>query len=340
VRFDFLVTRADDGNAIEQATVRLAQEVERAGHETRVIRWNPRSLANESDHADVLVLPYNPFMWGRWGFAPKLVRDLARVRRLRSRPILVLVVHEPYVPIHSIRSLGMGLWQRVQLGTLVLLADRRFASIEPWAKRISKLRPTDHLPSGSNLPDARVSRAATRAELDIGAALVVATLSTGHPSHLVSYVEASLAALSARGYELTYLRLGAGAAGVVAPPSVRIISPGRLPDERLAALVAASDLFLAPFVDGASTRRTSFMAGLCEQVAVVSTRGALTDPMLLGRGLELVEVGNPASFAKRVTALAADVQRRTRAADAGRELFESEFTPDVIARRLLASVGC
>ena len=80
------------------------------------------------------------------------------------------------------------------------------------------------------------------------------------------------------------------------------------------------------------------MAGLCEQVAIVATRGALTDPMLLGRGLELVEVGSPAAFAERVTALADDGQRRARAADAGRELFEAEFTPDLIAGRLLASV--
>ena len=218
VKFDFLVTGADDLNAIEHATTRLAQAVARAGHSVRVVPYGRGSLTSDSDQADVLVLPYNPFMWGRWGFAPTLVRDVAGIRRLRPRPLLVLVVHEPYVPVRSFESLAMGVWQRAQLAALVMLADRRFASIEPWARRLSRLRQTGHLPSGSNLPDARAARTATRAELGVGETLVVASLSTGHPSHLTSYVEASLADLSRRGFELTFLQLGAGSVDVVAPP--------------------------------------------------------------------------------------------------------------------------
>ena len=80
------------------------------------------------------------------------------LRRSRSRPQLVLVMHELYLPITDARSLVMGAWQRVQLGALLALADRRFASIELWANRLNRLFPTNHLPSGSNLPDAREQR--------------------------------------------------------------------------------------------------------------------------------------------------------------------------------------
>ena len=285
MRIDFLVTHADDLNAIDQATTQLAYAVARAGHTVQVVPWRRRSLVSQSDKADVLVVPYNPFMWGRWGFAPALVRDLGGVRRRRPRPLLVLIVHEPFVPINSLKSLVMGCWQRAQLVALVLMADRLFASIEPWALRLSKLRPTGHLPSGSNLPDARTARAATRAELNMGTALVIASLSTGHPSHLTTYVEASLRRLADDGLTITFLRLGAGSSPVCVPEGVREVAPGYLSEERLAAYLAAADILLTPFVDGVSTRRGSFMAGICEGIAIVGTSGPLTDPMLLGQGL-------------------------------------------------------
>lgn len=252
----------------------------------------------------------------------------------------MLIVHEPYVPIRNLRSAVMGSWQRLQLTILLLLADRRFASIEPWAAKFSRIRPTCHLPSGCNLPDARSERESVRRELGLEDSFVVATLSTGHPSHLTLYVEATLARFAAKGVDAAFLQLGAGAADVAVPARMRVERFGFQPAERLGALVAAADLFLAPFADGASTRRTSFMAGLCEEVAVLGTRGSLTDPMLLGCGLELVDVGHSADvFADQAVELAVDTGRRTRAARAGRLLFESEFTWEAIANRLLDAIG-
>jgi glycosyltransferase involved in cell wall biosynthesis len=227
----------------------------------------------------------------------------------------------------------------VQLGALLLLADRRFASIEPWAQKFSRIRPTAHLPSGSTLPNQRPERQSVRRELGLEGAFVVATLSTGHPSHMTNYVEGALARLDEKGLSTVFLRLGAGAASVTVPRRIRCEHFGFLPAERLAALLAASDLVLTPFVDGVSTRRTSFMAGLCQEVAVLGTRGVLTDPMLIDRGLELVDVGRADAFADHAVELAIDSGRRARAASAGRMLFDAEFTWDAIANRLLDAIG-
>ncbi len=172
--------------------------------------------------ADVVVLPYNPFMWGRWGFAPGLLADVAALRARRRRPRIVLLVHEPYVPIRDAKSLVMGAWQRFQLAALMLLADRRFASIERWASSLGRLRPTAHLPSGSNLPDARSLRAAVRSELVPGGGLVVATLTTGHPSHLAGVRRGGARSGSpATGLPVTFLQLGAGASPVATPAGMR-----------------------------------------------------------------------------------------------------------------------
>ncbi len=338
MRIEILIRGSTDVNAIDQASALLADALAARGHTSRLTKWVPGRLAHECAGADVLVLPYNPFMWGRRGFAPTLVRDVAALRRRRRRPELVLLMHELYVPITDIRSLVMGGWQRAQLAALLTLSDRRFASIETWAARLSRFRPTGHLPSGSNVPDARSERAATKAELRSEGLFTVATLSTGHPSHLVSYVERVLSGLSAKGVATMFLQLGAGAADAKVPRNVRVERPGLLPAERLAALLAGSDLLLTPFVDGVSTRRGSFMAGLCEEVAVLGTAGKHTDPMLVGRGLELVDVGDPEAYTERAVVLALDQTKRDRVAHSGRALFEREFTWDAIARRMLASV--
>jgi glycosyltransferase involved in cell wall biosynthesis len=203
---------------------------------------------------------------------------------------------------------------------------------------LSRLRPTRHLPSGSNLPDARGERSAIRSELGFEDALVVATLSTGHPSHLTAYVEVSLARLADEGIEVVFLQLGAGSPDVVVPDGLRVVRPGPLPAARLGALLASADLMLTPFVDGVSTRRGSFIAGLCEAVAVVGTQGGLTDSMLRGRGLELVAVGDAARFAGQVVAVATDLDRRAPAASHGRVLFEAELTWEAIVARLLAGL--
>ena len=165
----------------------------------RLTRWVPGRLARDCADADLLVLPYNPFMWGQARLRADTRPGCRRATRPAPPPELVLAMHELYLPITDARSLMMGAWQRAQLGALLALADRRFASIESWAARLSRLLPTGHLPSGSNLPDARAQRSPVRDELGMDGLFAVATLSTGHPSHLISHVEEVLSRLNSKG---------------------------------------------------------------------------------------------------------------------------------------------
>jgi hypothetical protein len=337
----FLSTGGPGINAIDQATACLAQAVSTLGHDAKVVRRAKGDLAACLSEADVVVLPYNPFMWGRRGFAPGLLWDVARLRCRQARPRLVLIIHESYVDIRDARSLLMGGWQRAQLLVLLLLTDHRFASIEIWARKFSRIRPVVHLASGSTLPSDGTPRAAIRSELGLDDSIVVATLSTGHPSHLTSYVESSLARLSQEPGlpPVAFLQLGAGSADLAVPERVRLERPGPLEPDRLAALVRSADILLSPFTDGVSTRRTSFLAGLQQGVAVVGTTGVLTDPMLMGQGLELVPVGDREAFSRRVLALAVDEARRAEVADDGRRLFESEFSWQALAQRFLSGIA-
>jgi len=306
-------------------------------------RWLRRRRAG-SQPWDVILLQYNPFLYGRYGFAPWLVWRLALLHLRRHRPRIALMVHEPYVPMRGWRWTLMGLWQRFQLALLRMSSDVVFASIEAWTQRLdrkSPSRPTAHLPVGSNLPDRRCQREEARRLLGAGDAdLVVATLSSGHPSHDLALIAAALRALAERGRECVFLVLGDGARLPLGlPRGVRVERPGGLPSEELAARLAAADIFMAPLIDGISTRRTTAMAALQHGLAVVATDGPLTDRLFHGfpNAVGLVPAGHPARFAAEVVRLADQPGERASLARAGERLYHSELDWPVAARRLLGS---
>jgi glycosyltransferase involved in cell wall biosynthesis len=343
-------------DGIRDYTSRLAQELERcctvevrgwpaAGPVTGAVnslrearqlgRLGPRSA---------IVLQYSPFCFARWGFAPWLAlwRPLARSGR---RPKVAVMVHEPYVPMTGWRWRLMGLWQRLQLAALRRGADAVFTSISPWATMLSAQwprEPVHHLPVGSNLPDGRPERLPSRQRLGIGdEELTIAALGRDHPSWLRDYVVAAANEIAATGRPVSLLRLCASAPPLPGlDPRIRLYAPGFLPAPDLAAHLAAADLFLAPLVDGVSTRRGTLMAALQLGLPVVGTRGELTDPDLLRAtpALSLSEVGDAAAFAAAAAVLADDPAKRARAAAAARRLYEESFAWPVIADRLLAGL--
>jgi glycosyltransferase involved in cell wall biosynthesis len=256
------------------------------------------------------------------------------------------MVHEPYVPMTGWRWVLMGLWQRTQLAMLRAASDVVFASIEAWTERLHRLwpgRPTAHLPVGSNLPDRRDRRAASRRLLEAAdGELVLATLSNGHPSHELDLVDAALAALAERGRRVLFLVLGAGAAVPErVPAGVRVVRPGELSADDLAASLAAADLFMAPLVDGVSTRRTTAMAALQHGLPVVATDGPLTDDLFrrAPHAIHLVPAGRPALFAAEVVRLAERPSERDSLGRAAEVLYRSCLDWPVSARRLLQACG-
>jgi glycosyltransferase involved in cell wall biosynthesis len=168
--------------------------------------------------------------------------------------------------------------------------------------------------------------------------IALASLSTGLAGRLFDYTVRASNTLATEWKNVVLLHLGAGApkaSGLL--DSVRILQPGRLPDGELASWLSAADLFLAPFVDGVSTRRGSMMAALQHAVPVVGTTGRLTDTVLTQatNALLLVPVGRPDLFAEAVVELASAREEAARLGSSGRKLYESSFDWPVLARRLL-----
>ena len=309
---------------------------------TAPARWC--STSRSDGRSPAVLLQYNPFNFGRWGFAPWLPAKLWWLRRSKRSPKLAVMVHEKYVPITDWRSALMGGWQRLQFFAIRAMADVVFTSISAWANDLSvrsPRRPVHHLPVGSNLPDMRHDRAAARRSLALtDDTMVLAAFGTGHPSRMMDHVAHAAASMAARGIPTVVLNLGCGTPPVAAGDAVRVLTPGHLGEEDVARHLAAADIYLAPFVDGVSTRRTTLMAALQHGLPVVGTDGCHTDALLRrADALRLTPVGDRDAFARAVCELAADPVARARQQSSARALYESEFDWAVVSSRLLAGLA-
>jgi glycosyltransferase involved in cell wall biosynthesis len=295
---------------------------------------------------DAVVVQYNPFSFARWGFAPWLASRMWRMRTRRHRPVLGLMIHEPYVPMTCWRWRLMGTWQRTQLLALRAAADVVLVAVELWADTLMPAwprRPTHHVPVGSALPDMRAAREEQRIRLGFAAdTIVLAVFGTSHPTRLTSYVEHSAVAVAEAGHKVGVLNLGADAPPLPALDGrIEVLAPGRLTDADVGRWLSAGDIFLAPFLDGVSTRRTTLMAALQHGLPIVATDGPLTDGMLRDapEALRLVPVDDDPGFTTTVVRLAGDPVERGGLSSRARELHERCFSWPLIATRTVHALG-
>jgi glycosyltransferase involved in cell wall biosynthesis len=295
--------------------------------------------------AEAIVVQYNPFSYGRWGIAPWLPALLARVRRHKPSPRVILMVHEPYVPLRGARQIAMGLVQRLQYHALLWGTDAVATSIEHLSVRLAGFRPrrpTFHVAVGSNLPDRRDMRDAVRRRMQIEPdALVFATFGTAHEGRSTVHVARALSAAVEQKAPIVFLNLGGHPPRVEGLDArVRVLTPGRLDEDELAAMLSAADVFLAAYWRGISTRRTTLMAALQHGLAVVATSGPETDSVLSAASgaLRLVPFDDIDAFARFAAELATATDERQRLAAGARALYDAEFAWPVLAERLIAAV--
>jgi glycosyltransferase involved in cell wall biosynthesis len=348
-------------DGIREYAAQLIAYLHDGGQEARLLLCSPKAalgsrrqtglvdadnlMPSDVPTSGVLLLQYNPFSYGRWGFAPWLPLAIWNVKRRAPRLRMALMVHEPYVPLRGWKFTIMGVWQRLQLLALLLSAEVTFVSAEEYAPRVRRhlqLQRVHHLPVGSNLPDMRSFRYASREQLGISEeTIALAAFGTGHPSRLMHYVAEAAERIRDTGHNVVVLNLGADTRALEGiDPSVRVHTPGPLASEVVARQLAAGDLFVAPFEDGVSTRRTSLMAALQHALPVIGTDGELTDAILRRSpdALKLIPAGRPDLFADAARQLARDPEGRRRMGRTGRALYERFFDWPVIAARLIRTL--
>ena len=298
------------------------------------------------DPPDWLVLQFDQFSYGRWGLNPFLPLAIRSIKRSCPQTRIAWIAHEDFVPVTSWKFAIMTSWQRAQFVSLGHLADLIFFSIEPWVERYSTWFPgktVRHLPCGSNIPRSGVARAEARQRLGIEESTFIAgVFGTINASRMVPSIVRAAAALHQASSDFRLLYVGPhGAALEAALGDVPLLDAGRLPADEVSVYLAAMDLHLVPFIDGVSTRRSSFMAGLQHAVPSLGTAGVLTDAALHradGEAFLLTPVDRPEAFEREALRLLRDPRLRTRIGAGGRRLYDASFSFESVADRFIAAV--
>ena len=291
-----------------------------------------------------ILLQYNPFSYGRRGFAPGLLRDAMRVRRRWPQAPFVVTVHEHEAWVRSMsdwRSTLMGAYQRAQMRLLLRMVDGVIVVRETLGRELGTA--CTHIPVGSNITPVPVTAEEARARLGLSGMLVLALFGRGNPARALDHAESAIEALSsARGADgICVLNLGSGSPIPAVPAGVQIRTPGALSGGELSLHLRASELLLLPFTDGMSTRRTTLMAGLAHGLPVIGLQGVNTDRILIQHidTMVLTPCGDVDAYAHAVVRLILDPTRRQAVGRAGRSLYERNFDWPVLAQMVLKALS-
>lgn len=105
-----------------------------------------------------------------------------------------------------------------------------------------------------------------------------------------------------------------------------LFATGPLAPDELSSHIAACDLLIQPFPDGASTRRTSLMVGLSHAKPIVTTSNAATERVWMDFSpVGLAPSGDADAFVRILRELLSDPLERARMSQAARTLYQERF---------------
>ena len=292
---------------------------------------------------DWLFLQFNQFSYGRWGFNPWLPLTLRRIQRSCPQTRIAWMAHEDFVPVISWQFAIMTVWQRWQFWQLGQVADHIFFSIAPWVETYNRWfpdTPVSHLPIGSNIPRVPCSRHEARRRVGLSEdALVLGIFGTVSATRMLDAIDAAARAACQTHPNAHLLYVGPHGDTVRSLlDGLPLLDAGALPADDVSVHLQAMDVHLVPFDDGVSSRRGSFMAGLANEVASVTTTGEATDPVLetaVNEAFLASSSGTPDRYVEQVLQLCADASLRSRIGKAGRRLYDAHFGWDVVPKKLL-----
>ena len=361
-------------DGIGDYTARLAQELSNA-HDVRALTAQSNPVAVESyrveqafsnhsragvleipslvaeDPPEWLILQYNAFSYGRWGFNPWVPSLPEHIRQASPSTRVAVMVHEPFVPAEGWRFMIMTTWQRWQLWRLGQSADVLFFSTEPWSEHFRSWfqhTPVHHLPVGSNIPRVAGNPEDSRHNLGFERDdYIIGLFGSGHFSRLLHFVRAAVQRIRLEIPSARILYIGPAGEKVCRELSdLPVTDTGPLPAEEVSRCFQAMDLYLAPFHKGVSSRRGSFLVGLQHGLPIISTHGIHTGSELHsenGKSFVLAPDDNPRQYALTALAVAENPARAQDLATRGRKLYDSTYDwpniASILCSRLNSDAG-
>ena len=316
----------------------------------RILR---RVLREDRPNRRVLV-QYSPTAFGM----RRLNLPFALLLFMRRRRGIDLYFHGAGYPIRwraAPRRALSGVLHRAMTWLVVRGAPRVFVAIPEWQRHLRRLgvRESDRdrvvtwVPVPSSFPD----RADEDRVRGIRATLAPApaTRVIGHFGRYGAYHQRLLPRAIERvldaGRSRTMLLVGLGSVAVrdavaLARPDLvsRIVATGPLDAPEVSAHLAACDILLQPYEEGASANRASLIAALALGCAVVTNSGPETGPLwTTRRSVSFATSDDPAALASAVTRLLDDAALRAALGADARVLHEELFAMSRGITRLRSS---
>ena len=294
-------------------------------------RWGRRDLGrlheelSRWDAPRRLLVQYAPNAWGRKGLNFAFCNWLLQRRKLGDD--VRLMVHEPFYPYQlwgkPTRWL-LAAGQRHMMRTLLQAATKVYVAIPAWAEMLrpfaaDKEREMTWLPICSTIPVAAQATQinALRQWFAPSGEFIVGSFGT-FGGAVADATERIFAALLAERSDTVALFIGQGGERLAQRlawrfPALagRVRASGALPAADVSCHLQACDVLVQPFPDGISTRRTSAIAGLAHAQPIVTTQGALSEPLWAGSGaVRLANAGDWVACVKAVKSLLDDEAAR------------------------------
>jgi glycosyltransferase involved in cell wall biosynthesis len=286
---------------------------------------------------DWLIVQYNPFCFGRRGFAPWLIPAL----RGSGIPIAVMF-HETFaVPLWPWQQIVMRIWQYPQFALLARTGLCHFVSTERWLAQVRRWAkgPSQLLPVGSNLPLCSLTKREARERLGLRQdALILGVFGFAHQSKRTEWIGAAARRINAKFPQTEVLcigQVGQFVRGVCGETPVH--DHGSLPGPEVSLRLRAMDVFLAPLTDGISGRRGSVIAALQHGLPICSTVRTYTDAFLknlVNPAFSIVPHNNQTLFCEEALRLAENALQQPNFGQDLAEFHDKHFAWQVIAKQM------
>lgn len=314
---------------------------------------HPRSIlkivdALKVNPPDWLILQYDPFSYGMpYGINPYLPWMLFLLRKSFPQLRVGIIVHETFRPVNNFKSALLQFTLTIQLWIVCYFMDAIFIVVESWVTKVNQWFPSkviQHLPVSSNISRVTISRNQMRKRLGISSQTIVLGL-FGRMHAVRSYEHIILSAkkIIEAGQDILILYIG------LHPSAARthlnifpLIAEGPLANYEISEYFTAMDIYLAPFNEGVSTRRTSFMAGLQHGLPTVSTYGVYTETLLMAANRKayiLTANDCPEDFAGEVLNLVFNPAYRQQLSINAEAFFQNEYSWPSIASKFLSTIN-
>ena len=261
-------------------------------------------------------------------------------RRAQQGDSIEIMVHEAFLNFEgSWRQYGAALIHRLMTVILLRAASRVWVSIPECERRwkwytFGRSVPFQWLPVPSNIRVARDETAiqAVRRRYAPQGGLLLGHFGT-YGAPVLSVLEPIVLKIAREIGDLPLLLMGMRSQefrdGLIERhPALecRVHATGPLDPESLSHHIAACDVLIQPYPDGATTRRTSLMVGLAHGKPIVTTESEVTEPLWTqSNAVGIAPAGDADAFVKLLRSLLQDPAERTRMAHAARKLYQERF---------------